>query len=226
MYELVFILLTFHNSKNINFVHPEQQISSLKRIFLYDDKYLLSELKQGSIKAFEAIYHKYKTKLYFFVLKHIRSHHETEEMIQQVFLILWECRNKLDDSKSLKSFLYTIIVNKVYNAYKQKAIRNKHLEIISSNPAENNENTYQKVYYNELQRNLEIIIKQLPAQQQKIFRLSRWEGLSNKEIAAKLNLSVRSVENQIYRAIRFIKSNLSKDFIIMLFILMSITFYV
>ena len=108
----------------------------------------------------------------------------------------------------LRNFIFTIAINKVYNFYKQKALRGKHREIIAATTKQEQDSLYQKLYYNELQENLEAIIEQLPSQQKRIFKLSRFDGLLNKEIAEKLDISLRSVENQIYRALKFIKRKL------------------
>lgn len=158
------------------------------------------------MRAFEVIFNKYSKKIYFFVLGYLKSHEETEEIVQSSFLSLWENRFRLDESSSLKNYLYTIAVNKVFNFLKREVLSKKYLESINEIDEENP--TEKEIYFNEFNAKLETILNRLPEQQRQIFILSRFDNLSNKEIAKKLQLSVRTVENQIYRALKIIKKKL------------------
>ena len=125
----------------------------------YDDKQMLKQLKKGKIEAFEKVYNYYRSRLYLFIIKHINSPEESEEMLQNTFLALWENRHTMDENKSLRNFILTIAINKVYNFYKQKAVRGKHREIIAATTKHEQDSLYQELYYNELQKNLEIVTK-------------------------------------------------------------------
>jgi RNA polymerase sigma-70 factor (ECF subfamily) len=79
---------------------------------------------------------------------------------------------------------------------------------------EEDDYSQRSIYFNDLKQRIESLVEHLPAQQQKIFKLSRWDGLSHDDIARQLGLSVRSVENQVYRALKFIKEHLKEEYLI------------
>ncbi len=182
--------------------------------FANDDRCLIRELRKGDKEAFELIFNKYKEKLYFFALGYLHSSSEAEEVIQQVFVSLWENRSILIEVFTLKDYLYKAVINKVYNYFKHQIVRQKYQNHMITQESLEDDHSQQSIYFNDLKGNLDTLIETLPARQQQIFKLSQVEGLSHNEIAARLGLSVRSVENQIYRALKFIKENLNKEFLI------------
>ncbi len=169
------------------------------------------ELKNDSQAAFGELFNKYKKKLYYFALSYLDDEAEAEEVVQSVFVRLWENRDTLDETMPVKNFIFKSTVNACYNFLKKKAIRNRYLENELTAFNENEDRSYDEIYYHDLKRQIDSIIASLPPQQQKIFQLSRFEGLSHADIAIKLNISVRTVENQIYRALKVIKDNLSVE---------------
>ena len=166
------------------------------------------ELKNDNQNAFEELFNKYNKKLYYFALSYLEDNAEAEEVVQSVFVRLWENRSTLNETMSVKNFIYKSTVNACLNSLKKKAVRNRYFEkeLIASD--ENVDRSHDEIFYKDLKRQIDNIVASLPPQQQQIFQLSRFEGLSNADIATKLNLSVRTVENQIYRALKIIKDNL------------------
>jgi RNA polymerase sigma-70 factor (ECF subfamily) len=181
---------------------------------LYSNDTLVLQLKKGDKKAFEIIFDQYKTKLYFFALGYLHTAIEAEEVVQNAFLSLWEHRQSLDETLSVKNYLYKTIVNSVYNFLKHEAIRRKYVDYTLSHELEEDDYSQRSIYFNDLKQTIDSLIEQLPVQQQKIFKMSRWDGLSHDEIARYLGLSVRSVENHVYRALKFIKENLREEYLI------------
>ena len=169
------------------------------------------ELKNDSQDAFEKLYYKYNKKLYYFALTYLDDHAEAEEVVQSVFVRLWENRSTLNETLSVKSFVYKSTVNACYNFLKKKVIRNKYFESELESINENEDRTYDEIFYKDLKHQIDTIVSSLPPRQQHIFYLSRFEGLSHLEIATRLNLSVRTVENQIYRALCLIKDNIKVE---------------
>ncbi|MBN1416674.1 MAG: RNA polymerase sigma-70 factor [Bacteroidales bacterium] len=180
--------------------------------FSYDDKSLLVQIRKDNIKAFEILYNKYTAKLYFFIFGYVNSHADTEEIVQNSYLMVWEHRHHLDESCSLKNYLYTIAVNKVYNFLKHQAIQHNYKEYSIMHDTLLDDQTEKEILYNDLKKNINHLLQRLPEQQKNIFRMSRIEGFSNKEIASQLGLSVRTVENQIYRALQTIRLDLSNTY--------------
>lgn len=169
------------------------------------------ELKNDNQAAFEKLFNRYKKKLYYFSLNYLDDNAEAEEVVQSVFVRLWENRSTLNETMSVKNFIYKSTVNACYNTLKKKAVRNQYFENEMISPDENIDRSLDEIYYKDLKRQIDTILTSLPPQQQKIFNLSRFEGLSHADIAIKLNLSVRTVENQIYRALKIIKDNLKAE---------------
>lgn len=160
------------------------------------------------MEAFEQLFHRYKKKLYYFSLKYIDDTFDAEELVQTVFINLWEHRKSLDESRSVKNYLYKSAVNLIYNNLKRKAVRRNYVNQELSKPEKCVNQTYEQIFYNELEKKIDNILLSLPPQQQKIINFSRFDGLSHEEIAKKLELSVRTVENQIYRATKVLKKQL------------------
>lgn len=175
------------------------------------DSILTFGLRNGSLEAFEKLYHRYKNKLYLFSLKYLDDSVDAEETVQIVFISLWENRRNLDEKLSVKSFLYKATINHVYNIFKKRAVHLRYVNHELLMPEKSVNQTYEQIYSTELEKKIERIISYLPAQQQKIMNFSRFDGLSNEEIAQKLDLSVRTIENQLYRATKILREHLKSE---------------
>jgi len=173
-------------------------LSGLKKIIDSDLTYLV---KMGNKEAFRVLFERYAPKIYNFALSYLRNEQEAEEMVQDVFLKIWEKRENLDKSKNIKSFIFKIAVNSIYDLIRRKNIEGAFRDFIRDNHEEGLESTWHTVIFEEMLANINELVKEMPAQQQRIFRLSRIDGMPNDIIAEKLNLSKRTVENQLYRAL-------------------------
>lgn len=172
------------------------------------DNILAGRIRDGDIGAFKLLYDRYSKKLYYFSLKYLHNTYEAEELVQSIFVSIWEHRKSLDASRSLKNYIYRSAVNYIYNYMKKRAIRERYIETEIQNGELHSNQTYEQIHLHDLEKFISFIVEALPSQQQKIFQLSRFDGLSHKEIAVKLNLSVRTVENSIYRALKLIREML------------------
>jgi len=169
---------------------------------------------------------RYSKKLYYFSLRYLGNNEEAEELVQSVFINIWEHRKSLDETMSVKNYIYRSAVNYIYNYLKKKAIRARFVESELQKGELQSNNTYDQIIFHDLERSIKLIVETLPSQQQKIFQLSRFEGLSHEEIAKDLDLSVRTVENQIFRALKIIKSKLKGDiFSVFLIIIETVVLY-
>jgi RNA polymerase sigma-70 factor (ECF subfamily) len=177
-----------------------------------DDNLLVTRIREDDKDAFKSLYKRYSKKIYYFSLKYLGNNVEAEELVQSVFINVWENRKSLDASNSVKSYIYKAAVNYIYNYLKKKTIHARFIES-QLHKEENHSNlTYEQVFFHDLEGSINSIFGTLPSQQQKIFRLNRDEGLTHLEIATKLDLSVRTVENQMYRALKTIRTILKKKY--------------
>jgi RNA polymerase sigma-70 factor (ECF subfamily) len=185
------------------------------------DVKLLQRFRNGDMEAFRKIYETFCDPLYRFAYSYLKESFETEEIIQDVFLKVWEKRAEVDVQKSFKSYLYRITVNKVFNELKHRIVRQKYEQQAMRNDQYTDETPESSIQFHELNEKLEKLLDELPAQQRTIFVMSRWKGLSNAEIAEQLNLSIRTVENQIYRATRFIKLHINDNYPVVVLLIVS-----
>lgn len=184
---------------------------------------MIERIRSDDIEAFKDLYDLYCRQLHNFILQYLSDDADAEEILQDILLSVWENRKKLKIDKSIKSYLFRIAVNKVYNHLKRKVVERKYQYYLSSNELTPGNDVEDKIYFQELKETIDQILAQLPDQQRRIYQLSRMDDMSHTEIAKKLNLSIRTVENQIYRAHRFVKNKLSGDLLI--FFLMTDLFY-
>jgi RNA polymerase sigma-70 factor (ECF subfamily) len=181
-----------------------------KRIF-NSDAILVKRLRKDDKVAFELIFNNFKDKLYYFTLGYLHLKTETEEIVQNVFVSLWENRDKLNEDLPVQNFLYKITVNHIYNYFRHQLVRQKYTEHIAAEQLIDDHNTELSIMANELERVVNTFVGELSSRQQAIYRMSRIEGLCHAEIARRLGLSVRSVENQIYRTLKYIRETLKAE---------------
>jgi RNA polymerase sigma-70 factor, ECF subfamily len=188
-------------------------------IALFPDKELLTRIKKEDINAFEKLYFDMHPRLFAFSRKFIDDAELSKDIVQEVFFEFWEGRNVIDINTSLKSYLFRMIHNKCLNHIRSQKIHNRYTNYteIKLKQAEllfydEDPDAYESIFFKEIQKILDNSILELPESCREVFTLSRLNGLSNKEIAEKLNISVRTVENQVYRALKILKEKL-KDYI-------------
>lgn len=172
------------------------------------ERKVVEQLREGSKEAFHKVFEDYGPKILAFSISYLKDHAEAEEMLQEVFLKLWESRSLLDPSKNIKSFLFKICINLIYDYIRKKNIKQVYIDYSLQNNTFQENNTWHEIIYNDMQNYLQLLISAMPEQRQYIYRLSKEEGLTNEEIAQRLNLSQRTVENQLYRAVLFLKNKL------------------
>lgn len=177
----------------------------------------VKRLKAGDSAAFEALFDKYYPRLYYFALRYMKQSIDAEEIVQDIFVKIWEHRERLDEMLSFNSYLFTIARNTIFNinrkSLNEQAYRNylKHFLDTTHNKTET------EVIYNDLKSHIDEIVDKFPKKRKKIFLLSREKGLSYKEIATQLNISEKTVEAHIYLALKTIKKSIDIRFIIPLF---------
>ncbi|OBQ54778.1 hypothetical protein VQ01_10810 [Tamlana sp. s12] len=166
-------------------------------------------LHEGDEQALSLIYKKYWEVMYVAAYNLVKNKEISEDIVQDVFVNLWNKRDKLLVKTSLKSYLYTSTIYKVYDFFRKN---NKMIEVeLVTNFNEKIQalTPETQLMHKELIQHVESVIDELPEKCKEVFRLSREEGLSNKAIAAQLNISLRTVEGHISKALRFLRMSLS-----------------
>lgn len=169
---------------------------------------ILHHIRTGDIEAFHNAYQTYHTKLYFYALKNTRSSYLSEEIVQLTFMKLWENRCSLSPDIDLSIQLFRIAKSILIDVLRKEIRRMDHqtaLAKASDSQSYEGPDVYGK---DDLNHVFNTIGRMAPVRQ-KVFRLSRLQGLSHKEIAEQLSISPKTVENHIGRAIRQLKDVLS-----------------
>lgn len=159
-------------------------------------------IKNGSVKAFELAYHFWSGKIYTFIFRQCHSAEIAEEVVQQVFIRLWEKKDKLSLQHNLSTQLFRMSKTIFIDELRKTASSRKYQERIQHIENAFTENTL------EHKEALEIVyqaIDQMPPVRKQIFIMSRMEHLSHHEIAAKLSISPKTVENHIALALKYLR---------------------
>ncbi len=178
------------------------------------NKELLLLIRQGDRVAFYNIYERYCKRLYAFVLKYIKQGEDAEEIVQEVFVKIWEARDKIDVYSSFDSFIFTIAYNTTMSMFRKRIREKKYLEHLKSlQQIENAPDITDEIYFKELDSRILQLLNKLTPRQKEIFQLSREEGFSHEEIAKKLDISVNTVKKHMTNTISFLKSHIDNNLI-------------
>ncbi|RZL44363.1 MAG: RNA polymerase sigma-70 factor [Pedobacter sp.] len=170
------------------------------------DHTLISRFKSGNEEAFKVVYEKYSAKIYRFVYSFLKNKEQTEEVVQEAFLNIWINREKLNEQSPLEPYLFTVSKRLVIDTFRKATSTEKLRATLFAGITEANNLTEENIIFSDLMRFTEKAISKLPKQQQIVFRLSRFEGLSYEEIATQLNISKHTVKNHLIVALKAIKS--------------------
>lgn len=179
------------------------------------EKILIGKLIDDDQAAFTVIFNQYYQDLVRFSIGITRLQDSSEEIVQEVFLKLWENRSKLDIHSSLKSYLLKAVQNKSIDYLRHTNVTNAFASVVLEHPILLENDTENYVFFSELQNNFLQALEKIPNLYSEVFRMSRLESLNYKEIAMKQGISVRTVEVRISKAISLLRDEL-KDFLLML----------
>ena len=167
----------------------------------------ITALKEGDIQAFNEMFDRYGKRLYNFSIKYLKSAENAEEIVQEVFMKIWDHRKELAAQKSLESYLFTIAKNGILNTVRKSKSEQAYQNYAKINTGKN-VLLDEELDFNEIEKAYHEAIGQLSPRRKEIFLLSRKQLLSNLEIAEKMDISVKTVENQMTSAIAEIRKNL------------------
>lgn len=181
------------------------------------DKILLDNLKKNKESAFDELFRKYFKNLTYFAMKMVKNRELAEEVVQDLFVNFWEKRHQLELKVSIKAYLYRAVYNNCIHASKKLKLHDSSELTLANELTEDFDNLLEK---NELETRIFGLIEKLPEKCREIFKLSRFEELKYKEIAEQLKISIKTVETQMSRALKFLKENMSDYLKLIVFLIL------
>lgn len=177
-------------------------------------------LRTGDITAFEMLFRTYYQPLCNYAYTFVQNRDEAEEIVQSTFLSVWEKRENLEIRTAVKPYLYAMVRNACLNVLKHEKIKQQHAAVELAVAEKSVESVTRTVMASELETRIYEAMEKLPQQCRLIFKLSRFEELKYSEIAEQLDLSVKTVENQMGKALKIMREQL-KDYLPLLIVLMN-----
>lgn len=158
--------------------------------------------------SFETTYNLFWEELYDYCLYHCKNGPVAEEIVQDIFLSLWERRDSFIAQAAIKGYLYRAVKNKVFDHYREKTKKDMLLNELRLHLCDEHCLTENEVMFNDLNASLHQIIESLPCRCREVYCLSREDGLNNKEIALALSISEKTVEQHLTKALRVIREKI------------------
>lgn len=184
----------------------------MKHLKNHTDEALVVLLNNDNEKAFLEIYDRYKNQLASHLVRLLHSQELAEEVLQDVFMMLWEKRKDMDASRSVSAYLYRSAINKTKNVFRKIANDNRLREEFSAHFTSLNNNLVEEWIENkEIKQLLHRLLDRLSPQQKKVYILCKLDGLSYKEVSEQLKISIRTVNSHIRNANIFLKAELKSQ---------------
>lgn len=180
----------------------------------------IKALSEGDITAFEMLFRNYYQPLCNYAYTFLQDKEDAEEIVQSTFLLVWEKRDTLAIRTSVKPYLYAMVRNACLNVLKHEKIKQRFAgeEIALADRA--HDSVSHTIASNELEYRIKVAMNELPDQCRMVFKLSRFEELKYAEIAEQLNISVKTVENHMGKALKIMREQL-KDYLPLILVLLS-----
>lgn len=173
-----------------------------------DQSKLLYELSQGNELAFTKLYNEYKNIVFSTALKITKSRMLAEEVVQDVFLKIWQNHENLAEITNIENYLFIISRNHIFDMIK-KIARDTSLVVDSNYKSTSTNDTEDAIKDDQYNIILNQIVDQLPPQQQKIYKMAKWDGLSHQKIGEDLGISTETVKKHMAQALKFVRTKIS-----------------
>jgi RNA polymerase sigma-70 factor (ECF subfamily) len=172
------------------------------------EKYIIEGLRSGLESAYRQLFDQYYQRLVVFAYKYLEDLESARDIVQEFYLYLYESRHSISIHSSLKSYLYGAVKNRCLNQVKHEQVKEKHRNMSRSGAYVSDPDLEEMMDAVELEAKIFEIVSTLPDRCRQIFIMSRVDGKQNMEIANELNLSIRTVESQISKALKSLKDSL------------------
>jgi RNA polymerase sigma-70 factor (ECF subfamily) len=187
----------------------------------FQDEQMALLLTRRDKAAFEQVFKTHYKNLYAYAFTMLKDESDAEEMVQQVFFKLWERSEHLSFSGSIAAYLYKAVHNESLNFLKHQKVKETHRLHVAYSMKNKSEQPQGKIIGRELEQKFRQALNELPEQCRTVFQLSRFEDMKYKEIAGKLDISVKTVENHMGKALKFLRTKLV-DFLPLLLMLLKL----
>jgi len=189
---------------------------SLRKIM--DKATLIPQLRNGNKQALNELYTLYSKRLYGFAFGYLKLEEDSRDVVQEVFVKLWSSRNELREESNLEAFLFTVARNTIISVFRKRISEKEYLSQLHLMVVKNSSDTEKQVDYQFLEEKVQQLIGALPEQRKRVYLLSKEKGYSNKLIAEELQISVKTVEDHITKARKFLKEHLKEYGFLSLFL--------
>lgn len=161
---------------------------------------LLRQLRNADPTAFRRVYDRYVQRIYYFAVSLLKSPEAAQQVVHDVFTSLWERRYTLDEEIPLNGYLFTITYGLVLANFRERHSQCQPKEILQRLTTQSGTNTEEEVLYQELELLYQQAVTQLPPRRREIYLLSRHEGFTSQQIADRMNLSTRTIDDHLAQA--------------------------
>lgn len=189
------------------------------------DIYLFRKMQEGDQQAFNFIFTKHYSDLVNFAMVYLKEIFEAEEIVQDVFLKLWDERDEIEIHTSLKSYLMNCVKNRCFDYIKHQRVVEKYNERIAKSQEQYTAEADKYLILSELQKQINSTIDLLPPTCKIIFNMSRIDGMKNREIAEELKISVKTVEANIGKALKTLRIHLIDYLVLIMLAVVSLWDY-
>lgn len=172
---------------------------------------MIIALKKSDADAFDKIFQIYGKRLYHFSLGYLKSKQEAEEIVQDVFLKIWNNRKNINPKLSFKAYLFKIAYRQIAEIFRKISRNKAYVHEILEESIPFNDELNEKTNYQSLLELVENVVEKLPTRQQEVFTFHKSEGLTVAETAEKLGIAVKTAEHHLTAAMKSIKSALEKE---------------
>ncbi len=175
---------------------------------LEDEQQLIQQAAQGDMQSYALIYRHYLPKLYKYLYEMIRSKEDTEEILQDIFLKLWEKRADLVNIISLNGYLFRIARNRLMNLYDHQKVQRKAKDYFEKQTKDYPNTTENNYVYKQYDEAVQVALRTMPQKRRQVFEMHFYQELSYEQIAQALNISKSMVKKHIYAANNYMKEYL------------------
>jgi len=172
------------------------------------DRVIIGRIRKGDIEQFESLFRSSYTSLVNYAKTILKESDTAEEIVQDLFYVLWRDRKKLNITTSLKGYLFKAVYNKSLHHIEHRKVVHKHIIETKPNTGINPDDPEEILKYKELHEKIAVIIAKLPERCARIFCMNRFEGLKYAEIADELSISIKTVEANMGKALKKFRNEL------------------